>query len=748
MINLYNFLTFKLQKNILKKPPIFLLLAILNFNLIFSQELTVKYTEELIEIDGSPSDLAWNDAESSTDFWQWRPTDSVRAVKQTEFKALFDNENLYFLVKAYTKEKKFTVYNLERDFETKSADYVQLIFDTFNDASNAFKFQTNHLGLKGDMLLSSVNSFGGRGMNSSWDAIWEVESKLYDDSYIVEVKIPLDQLYFINGAKSWRFNIYRSDTQSLEHSSWAKTPQQQRIGDLAFMGKINFEKPLGESKKPVSIIPYINGSIGKDFIQQINTNNFDFGLDMKIPIGNSINIDFALNPDFSQVEVDDQLVNLTQFELRLPERRQFFTQNSDLFTDFGQERDAEPFFSRRIGISKDLEGNTVENRIVSGVRLSGKVNDKLRIGLLNVLTEEDRTKGIPQNNSTVFTLRNKVFARSNYSFFFINRENTKTYDFVDNQNTYNRVFGLEYNLASKNGEWRGRTFFHKSFTPEKNDKNASFGLKLSKNTRKHYVSMGGSYVGDDFRSDLGYYRRYGYVKFTPFYQYRIYPKNNDKILNYELQHYAAYVFRPNKAEKFEGRWNISSFEIKYRNQSTFEIKQNIKRDYLYYNFDPTRTEGATPLPANNFYSYTDYEIAFSSPDKNIFKFATGIQYGDFFNGTKLSFKTGFKYRIQPYFNMSLRFDYDSIKLPDPYPSRNIWLISPKFQYTFNKKSSWSTYIQYSNQSKNLGINSRFKWRFAPLSDLYIVYNDNYINTDSLEPQYRSINLKLTYWINL
>ena len=168
---------------------------------------------------------------------------------------------------------------------------------------------------------------------------------------------------------------------------------------------------------------------------------------MKIPIGNSINIDFALNPDFSQVEVDDQLVNLTQFELRLPERRQFFTQNSDLFTDFGQERDAEPFFSRRIGISKDLEGNTVENRIINGVRLSGKVNDKLRIGLLNVLTEEDRSKGVPQNNSTVFTLRNKVFARSNYSFFFINRENTKTYDFVDSQNTYNRVFGLEYNLG-------------------------------------------------------------------------------------------------------------------------------------------------------------------------------------------------------------------------------------------------------------------------------------------------------------
>ena len=115
----------------MKNLPLILALILVNCNLTFSQELTIKYTEADIKIDGSPNDSAWEDAESSTDFWQWRPTDSLRAVKQTEFKALFDNENLYFLVKAYTKEKKFTVYNLERDFETKSADYVQLIFDTF-----------------------------------------------------------------------------------------------------------------------------------------------------------------------------------------------------------------------------------------------------------------------------------------------------------------------------------------------------------------------------------------------------------------------------------------------------------------------------------------------------------------------------------------------------------------------------------------------------------------------------------------
>ena len=98
--------------------------------------------------------------------------------------------------------------------------------------------------------------------------------------------------------------------------------------------------------------------------------------------------------------------------------------------------------------------------------------------------------------------------------------------------------------------------------------------------------------------------------------------------------------------------------------------------------------------------------------------------------------------------MSLRLNYDSIKLPKPYPTRNIWLISPKFELTFTKKIYWTTYVQYSNQSENLGINSRLQWRFAPLSDLYLVYNDNYFTNDKITPQLRSINLKLTYWINI
>ena len=104
-------------------------------------------------------------------------------------------------------------------------------------------------------------------------------------------------------------------------------------------------------------------------------------------------------------------------------------------------------------------------------------------------------------------------------------------------------------------------------------------------------------------------------------------------------------------------------------------------------------------------------------------------------------------RIQPKAVISMNFRYDQIRLPEPYGSADIWLLSPRFDLTFSKSIFWSTLIQYSNQRDNLGINSRLQWRFAPLSDLFLVYNDNYF-VNNFMPKLRSVNLKLTYWLNI
>ena len=221
-----------------------------------------------------------------------------------------------------------------------------------------------------------------------------------------------------------------------------KTPQNQLIGNLGFMGKMIFEKPLKKARNPISLIPYISGITQKDFLNQSSNLNTGIGGDAKIPIGNALNLDLTFNPDFSQVEADDQIVNLTRFAIALPEKRQFFTQNNDLFNDFGTVRDVVPFFSRRIGVAEDLDGNTIENKIIYGARLSGKLNSSLRVGLLSILTDEDVKNEIASNLNSVFTLRQKVFDRSNISFFFMNRSAIENYDFLDNEERKNSVAGI------------------------------------------------------------------------------------------------------------------------------------------------------------------------------------------------------------------------------------------------------------------------------------------------------------------
>ena len=120
----------------------------------------------------------------------------------------------------------------------------------------------------------------------------------------------------------------------------------------------------------------------------------------------------------------------------------------------------------------------------------------------------------------------------------------------------------------------------------------------------------------------------------------------------------------------------------------------------------------------------------------------------FFNGNKTSFRANLNYRIQPYFSTSIQLNYDSINLPNPYPDANLWLIGPRIDVTFNKNLFWATFIQYSSQRDNFSVNTRLQWRFAPLSDLFVVYNDNYFTNNVFAPRVRSLNIKLTYWLNI
>ncbi|WP_092980098.1 DUF5916 domain-containing protein [Robiginitalea myxolifaciens] len=709
------------------------------------KHFTVKYIQESITPDGVLDEPIWQEAEAAEEFWEYFPVDSIQARKQTQIKMLFDDTHLYVGITVWTAGRNYAIQSLRRDFRAGNSDNITLLFDTFNDANNAFLFGSNPYGVRREGLVSG----GGldlSGFTISWDVKWKGDSKIYDDRYTTEWAIPLTSFKFREGETRWRFNSYRFDTQSNESSTWMHIPQNQNIFGLTFMGEMRFEKPLGRSRTPMALIPYVNTSWFKDRENIAEDTGFKVGGDAKVSIGNSMNLDLTLNPDFSQVEVDDQVTNLTRFEVSLPEKRQFFIDNNDLFASFGDDNDANPFFSRRIGIAEDIDGNTIENPIVAGARLSGKINDDLRLGFFSIQTEEDAANEIAANNNTMLALQQLVFDRSNIGFFFINRQATGNPDFLDEADRYNRVVGLDYNLISSNNVWSGRAFAHRSFSPGDQGSEWSSGLSMRYNVRNWNAFAQGVYVGDDYASDLGFIRRTDIFKTVFSFGPNFWPQNG-WVNNHSLRFIPISIWQPGVDWRLTDYNLRGRYELQTRRQQQFQIEWNSRYTYLFSDFDPTGSDDAEALPADTDYYYNNAQISYQSDRRRIASYEIQTTIGDFFNGSRFTLQSTANLRIQPKAFISLQARYDHIELPEPYGTADIWLIVPRIEFTFSKSLFWNTLIQYSNQRDNFGINSRLQWRFAPLSDLFLVYTDNYF-VDRFSPKFRSINLKLTYWLNI
>jgi hypothetical protein len=705
----------------------------------------VKKISDKIQLDGILDEVIWDQAEIATDFWQMFPTDSLRSTNSTTVKLLYDDTHIYIGAKAIGIGADFMVSSLKRDFSARSNDNVTFLFDTFRDGQNAFLFGVNAYGVQREGLISD-RGVAISGFNLTWDIKWLAESTINGDSFTIEIAIPLNSIKYPEGSQRWGFQSYRFDMQSNERSSWSPVPQNQIPVNLGFLGELVFEKPLSKNKTPLYLIPYTNILSSNDFSANPTSNSITLGGDLKIAVGNGLNLDVTLNPDFSNVEVDNIITNLTRFEISLPEKRQFFIDNGDLFGNFGGSREAIPFFSRRIGIAKDPDGNTIQNNILGGIRLSGKLDENWRIGFLSIQNQEDLNNQITSNNNAMFALQRKIFNQSQIGAFIVNRESVKDYEFLKDEDRYNRVIGLDYNLNSANNRWTGKFYTHKSFQPDDNEGNLSSGGSIAYNTRIWQFSSKLIYVDQDFRSDLGFIPRSGIIKTGISGGRTFYPKKG-KINSHSIQlsDYSWYQKSLDYQKTDHNRRLEYTMELKKQDQLAFTIRDQ----YIFLSsaFDPTRSENGIPLPSDEGYNFNEWSLEYQSNVARLFNFSSEVSYGSFFNGTRFSVKGTTQFRVQPKLAMSLLWDYNQIRLPNPYPSANIILVSPKIELTLNKKLFWSTLVQYSNQTENLGINSRLQWRFAPLSDLFLVYNDNYY-TREFGPVYRSINLKLTYWLSL
>ncbi len=720
---------------------------------LFSQDIRFKRTNIPIEIDGI-IDAKWSEADSAYNWMQYFPFDSSLAVNQSVAKVLYDDKNVYVLGIMYSesKEREYVTPSLRRDFRGSANDNFTVILDTFQDKTNAFTFGMNPFGVRREGLIAN----GGTGESSfslDWDNVWRGEAQIYEGYWVAEMAIPLNTLRFNEGQDEWNINFYRIDSENAERSTWAPISRNFTLFNLAATRVAEWEEPTQNTGSNISFIPYIAGNYDQNFQEGGEANTgFNAGFDVKYAITPGLNLDLTVNPDFSQVEVDQQVTNLDRFEIFFPERRQFFLENADLFANYGA-RGNRPFFSRRIGVSRDEStGQNISTPIPLGARVSGKANDNLRVGVLSMQVSDDETASLPSYNYSMVSLQQKVFARSNISAFFVNKQTFQDPEEYSDSlyNEWDRTFGVDYNIASADNKITGKVFYHQNIRQADVDSTFSMGAELRYDKPEWSLNMRAQAVGANYAPEVGFVRRTDFNQLAMTYRRSFFPKKggiqrHGPGLDFDMIGNDTYGFLD---------WDINIlYDINWKSSARFSTRLRRQYTYLFRSFDPSGS-GGLPLPAGTEYTNNLIIARYTSDQRKEVSFELSTRSGEYFNGTRWNLEGSIQWRYQPLGFTSIDFAYNGIRLPAPYSSSNLFLIGPRFDFTFSKKLFWTTFVQYNSQIENVNINSRLQWRFAPVSDFFLVYTDNYLaeNEEGFiqfgGSKSRALVFKMTYWLNL
>jgi len=694
-------------------------------------QLPIQKTSEKITIDGKLDEDTWKKAAVGKDFFMITPLDTGKANQFSEARVSFDDEFLYIAIIFFNNSIKgdYVVESLKRDFSFGKNDNFLVAIDPFNNQSTGFAFGLNAYGAQWDGTM-----YDGRSVDLNWDTKWYSEVQFDENQWVCEIAIPFKSIRYDETSAVWGINFSRLDLKASEKSSWAPVPRQFPSVSLAYAGALLWESPPPKQGNNTSIIPYVSDNLNNSNSDP-TTNKLKVGGDLKYNLTSALNLDVTLNPDFSQAEVDQQVTNLDRFELFFPERRQFFLENADLFSNFGYKT-IRPFFSRRIGLNVP---------IVGGIRLSGNLNEKWRIGVMDVQTQKDELLGLDAENFGVFTLQKKVLDRSNISVLFVNKQNLNRNQPSSEKNHFNRNVGIEYNYFSQDNLWDGKLLFLKSFSSIEDQDGAVFASHIGYQSTRWNWRVQQEYVPNDYSAEVGFVPRTNYIKLEADGGHLVFTKKETPLLSHGPALEQTYYFNTS----FDKRDRITSinylFNFKNRSRLSFRFQEQFIQ--LQSDFDPLRT-GIATLKKETEHQWSSLSVSYDAKPQNRFTYSLeGLTGGYYQKGKRNALLGEFGYRFQPFLELNSVANYNQIKLPAPWQNNSFWLLGVKANLTFTNTIFFSNLFQYNEQLGLWNFNSRFQWRYKPASDLFLVFNSNEINYPNQTKGW-SLTLKINYWLNL
>ncbi len=696
-------------------------------------------TTEAITIDGVLDEETWASAEVGSDFWQKIPYYGSGADPRTEIRLAYDDKNLYVAAKCF-QTAPVTITTLKRDVYWDN-DGIAIVLDPLNTKTNAVLFGTSAVGVQWDATNSPTS-----GVSSDWSNKWYVETQINEEYWSAEFAIPFKILRYDPTLGEWGMNFVRNLPYCNEFHNWTAVPEGFWPPNPAFAGALIWDTPPTKKKGNFNLIPYVSGGVSK--VKDSPTDvQYDAGLDAKVALTSTVNMDVTLNPDFSQIEVDELVTNLTRFNISLPEKRNFFLENADVFADFGTGG-IRPFFSRRIGLDQNLQPVP----ILYGLRATGNINTNNRIGVMNIHSRA--TDNASAQNQTAVSVK-RQFGRSFVQGLFLNRQAYNNTEAL--QDDYGRNISLEGLYQSDNGEIQAWGAAHASLKAGFTDQNMVY------NTGARFRNANWTFQGDltlfqeNYFADLGFTARVNNFDAERDTVIRAGFNSENIYIEYQKRPregiFQRHTFDIGNTTFFNTDWSFNESSTDLHYGATFTNTSNLDLRLSHSDIDlryPFSFTGGTPLPRDRYRALSG-EVSYDSDGRKALSYGVSARTGGFYNGRLTSFEVNANYRIQPWGNFSIGYQWNDLEFPDPFGQSKITALVSNIEIGFSKNLLWTTLFQYVDQSDFVGLNSRLQWRFSPMSDLFIVYVDNYdivnsIPSDrSLQTNNRALILKVNYW---
>ncbi len=698
---------------------------------------TIK-VKESPKIDGVLNDLAWKNAPVAKDFYQYEPYNGIKPSQRTEVKMVYDDRAIYIGATMYDTSPDSILRELShRDaFDGANADLFAVIFSPFNDGVNASQFLVSASGVQSDAKIIGDDD------DENWDAVWESKVKLTEFGWVVEMKIPYSALRFPkNDNQVWGIHFWRNIRRYREWDTWNFVDiniqgKINQMGDLS--GIKNIEPPLR-----LSVTPYVSAYLENDGENNSWGNDFNAGMDLKWGINRSFTLDMILIPDFGQVQSDDEILNLSPYERRYDEKRQFFTEGTELFDKGGI------FYSRRIGNrpknsdtvedqlleNEEVKENPAETQLINATKISGRTDKGLGIGFINAMTgaveaeiADTITGQIRKYQTQGFTNYNMiVLDQSLKNNSYVSFANTNVLHAEENYTA--NVTGGEFSLNNKENSYqlRGSGAVSQKYT-DSTDLGHKYFLMFAKTKGNFLFEFSHNTESNTYDpNDMGFIQQNNESTWYAEFDYNI-NKPFWKVLNWqhEINFWYQNLYKPRK---------YSDFQIAYRTSTTFakrylhvgfyaDVKPFGRHDY----FEP-RVEGWQFNRHQMFFGQTwistDYRKMFALDLRvNSWKAFNYDQYGYGFN---LSPRVRFSDKWLFIYNLGISTSYNSYGYIEDYEqeqmdgtNETIINFGMRDQHTITNTIN-TNYIF--NNKMSLSLRARHYWSRVEYEDFYQLQKD-------------------------